>query len=94
MFQYLASTTFTVSGQKITIIGHARCGKTSLKNALFGREFKDMTFPTVTAPPKPTIMMKKLNILEEGDDELKDDEDGDNAPDLPADSHVDVQYEV
>jgi len=89
-----SSTTFTVSGHKITIIGHARCGKTSLKNALFGREFKDMTFPTVTAPPKPAIMMKKLAIVDEGDEERKeDDDDEDNAPDAP-DGEVDVQYEI
>ena len=82
-----ASTTFTVSGQKITIIGHARTGKTSLKNALFGRDFKDMTFPTVKAPPKPTIVVKPLKIIEE--------HDNDNAPDLAEDdADVNVQYEI
>lgn len=84
-----ASTTFTVSGQKITIIGHARCGKTSLKNALFGRDFEEMTFPTVTAPPKPAVVVRKINILDHGDDgKLNGDED--TAPDL----EVDVEYEI
>eukprot|EP01083_Nonionella_stella_P011134 31651_1 len=57
-----ASTTFKVSGQKITVIGHARTGKTSLKNALFGRQFEDMTFPTVKAPLKPTLVVKPFNF--------------------------------
>lgn len=44
-----------IASRKITIIGDSRVGKTSLKNAINGKAFQEMTFCTVRASTLPTI---------------------------------------